>query len=165
MSPRKTRMNPPSSTSSSSSKSSNPSAPSISKPLEESDNEDDTTSQQNEIEAQAERIANLELIIQELISNQAQQTSSSSNVTSAANRLTSVPNDVGVIDAAPVQIETRTVPKKNYLITSASVSKVFVANKINDTTTDSFIRINMIRGALTTAGLQYMLDGNRKKPN
>ena len=29
---------------------------------------------------------------------------------------------------------------------------------------DSFIMINMIRGAMTTAGLQCLLDGNRKKP-
>jgi hypothetical protein len=171
MSPRKTRMNPPTSTSSTSSTpsiSSAPStssAPSISKPLEESDNEENT-SQQIQLAAQAERIVSLELLVRELIDKQSEQSnisSSSSNVTSAANRLPVV-NANDVIREPPVHIETRTVPKKNYLVTSASVSKVFLENRINDTTTDSFIRINMIRGAMTTAGLQYMLDGNRKKP-
>jgi hypothetical protein len=166
MSPRKPRMNPPTTSSTSSSKSSTSSVPSVSKPLEESDNEEEYTSQQAQLSAQAERIASMEQLIRELLANQAEQrneTSSSSNVTSINNRIVSeATNNPG--NVAATIIETRSVPKKNYLVTAASVSKQLLANRIYATTTDSFKRINMIRGALTTAGLKYLLDGHRKKP-
>ena len=152
-------MNPPSTSSSSSSKSSTSSAPSVSKPLEESDNEEEFTSQQVEISAQAERIASLELLVRELLASQAQQsnrTNSSSNVTGASNRITH-----GDVNGS---IEPRSVPKKNYLVTAPSVSKQLLANRIHADTKDSFMKINMIRGSLTTAGLKYLLDGHRKKP-
>ena len=41
---------------------------------------------------------------------------------------------------------------------------MLLANRIHASTTNSFLRISMIRGALTTAGLKYLLDGDRKKP-
>lgn len=159
MSPKKIirKMNP---STSSSSKTPSSSVPSTSKPLDESDNEEEEyTAQQDELAAQANKIANLEQLVRELISNQAvkvSESSSSSNGTSESNKLPD--------NTVSEQIETRSVPKKNYLITSASVSKMLLANRIHATTTDSFIRISMIRGALTTAGLKYLLDGNRKKP-
>jgi hypothetical protein len=85
-------MNPPTTSSTSSSKSSTSSVPSVSKPLEESDNEEEYTSQQAQLSAQAERIASMEQLIRELLANQAEQrneTSSSSNVTSINNRIVS----------------------------------------------------------------------------
>jgi hypothetical protein len=132
MSPRKSKMNPTSTSSTSSSKSSTSSAPSVSKPLEESDNEEEYTSQQVEISAQAERIASLELLFRELLASQAQQsnkTKSSSNVTSASNRITH--GDVNGSIEPITKLDTRSVPKKNYLVTAPSVSKQLLANRIH----------------------------------
>ena len=57
-------------------------------------------------------------------------------------------------------IEKRFVSKKNYTQTSQSVKDTFKANRIDMNCKDSFVRISMIRGALTTAALKSMLDGH-----
>ena len=171
MSPKKImrKMNPPTSTSSSS-KTLSSSVPSISKPLDESDNEEEYlpisyTSQKNELAAQAERIASLEALIRELISNQSNHNDANESINT---NLESNKPALDIVQAEAetnkVTIDTRSVPKKNYLITSASVSKMLLANRIHASTTDSFLRISMIRGALTTAGLKYLVDGDRVKP-
>ena len=61
-------------------------------------------------------------------------------------------------------IEKREVNKRNFALTSASVMAVFSQNRINATCKDSFARISMIRGALSTANLRNMLDGYRTRP-
>ena len=160
MYPKRTKkMNPP--TISSSKASSTSTVPSASKQQEESDEEE--TSQTTEIIAQAERIASLELLVSELLQSQAsnaKQTSSSSNVLSESNRMHSESLQPQINQL----IDNRAVPKKNYLVTSPSVSKQLLANRIHADTKDSFMKISMIRGSLTTAGLKYLLDGHRKKP-
>ena len=154
----------PSTSTSSSSKTPSSSVPSISEPLDESDNEEEYTSYQEELAAQAEKIANFKQLVRELNSNQAEKVSeSSSSSTSASKELPDNTNSEQC-GTSSTCIETRSVQKKNCLITSASVSKMLFANRIHANTTDSFIRISMIRGALTTAGLKYLLDGNRRKP-
>ena len=84
-------------------------------------------------------------------------------ITSAtSSSSTSLP--VPVADTAEPTIEKRYVSKKNYTQTSQSVKDTFQANKIDMNCKDSFVRISMIRGALTTAALKSMLDGHRTSP-
>ena len=61
-------------------------------------------------------------------------------------------------------IEGRKVPKKEYATTSNSVVASFLANKITNTTENSFEKILMIRGSLGTTGLETILDGYRTEP-
>lgn len=68
------------------------------------------------------------------------------------------------INPTPPILETRSVPRKNWATTSASVSAMFLANRIHSTTKDSFVKISMVRGGLSTAGLKDLLDGHRTKP-
>ena len=123
MSQKKTmrKMNPPNSSTSSSYSFS--SVSSLSKPLEDSDNDEEynslITSQQNELAVQADRIASLETIIRELTANQAPR----NNI----NEIT-ISSNIESNKQPIITIETRSVPKKNYLITSASVSKMLLAN-------------------------------------
>ena len=69
--------------------------------------------------------------------------------------------------AAPTTVAvrvTKEVNKRNYVLTSASVMAIFNTNKITATCKDSFAKISMICGALSTAGLTSMLDGYRVSP-
>ena len=61
-------------------------------------------------------------------------------------------------------IEKREVNKRNFALTSISVMAIFSQNRITATCKDSFARISMIRGALSTANLRNMLDGYRTRP-
>ena len=56
------------------------------------------------------------------------------------------------------------VSRRNYNTTSKSVIDTFLANNITIECKDSFVRISMVRGALSTAGLKTMLDGHRTQP-
>ena len=61
-------------------------------------------------------------------------------------------------------IETKSVSRKNYNQTTASVMMTFAQNNIDAHCKDSFVRISMIREALSIAGLRNMLDGYRTQP-
>ena len=41
---------------------------------------------------------------------------------------------------------------------------MLVNNKITSSTKDSFVKISLVRGGLSTAGLKTLLDGHRKEP-
>ena len=107
------------------------------------------------------RISVLENLIQSIISVLPIQ--GEATITSAtSSSSTSLP--VPVADTAEPTIDKREVNKKHFTTTSTSVMAVFKDNKINSTCRDSFARISMIRGALSTANLRNMLDGYRTLP-
>ena len=109
------------------------------------------------------RITSLEDLVRSLtasITNSNQGSTSSSSTASS----TSIPLNAVVNVAVDLTVESRSVLRKNYNNTSASVSAMFLSNRIKSTTKDSFTKISMIRGALSTAGLKNLLDGHRKKP-
>ena len=110
------------------------------------------------------RISVLENLIQSLIS--APPILGEATITSATSpSSTSLP--VPVADTAEptiTPIEKREVNKRNFALTSISVMAIFSQNRITSTCKDSFARISMIRGALSTANLRNMLDGYRVRP-
>lgn len=127
------------------------------------DNEDeDDDSLVDENKRLNERIANLENMLKNFNSPIPQgYTSSSATATSSS---TSLPDAV-IPDVIPKATSTaRSVPRKNYNYTSASVSAMLVSNKITSSTKDSFVKISLVRGGLSTAGLKTLLDGQRKEP-
>ena len=102
------------------------------------------------------RISVLENLIQSLISAlpiQGEATTTSATSSSS----TSLP--VPVADTAEpttTLIEKREVKKRNFALTSVSVMAIFSQNRITSTCKDSFARISVIRGALSTANLRNM---------
>ena len=54
--------------------------------------------------------------------------------------------------------------RKEYVSTTTSIAQIFKTHAITNTTSDSFKRINVIKGALSTAGLMTLLEGHRVKP-
>ena len=105
------------------------------------------------------RITSLEDLVRSLtasITNSNQGSTSSSSTASS----TSIPLNAVVNVAVDLTVESRSVLRKNYNNTSASVSAMFLSNRIKSTTKDSFTKISMIRGALSTAGLKNLLDGH-----
>ena len=127
------------------------------------DNEDeDDDSLVDENKRLNERIVNLENMLKNFNSPIPQGfTSSSATATSSS---TSLPEAV-IPDVIPKATSTaRSVPRKNYNYTSASVSAMLVSNKITSSTKDSFVKISLVRGGLSTAGLKTLLDGQRKEP-
>ena len=106
------------------------------------------------------RISVLEDLIRTLITALPIEGIATTSATSSSN--TSFP-ELAAETVAPT-IEKRYVSKKNYTQTSQSVKDTFQANKIDMNCKDSFVRISMIRGALTTAALKSMLDGHRISP-
>ena len=118
----------------------------------------------NQIEIVNGRISVLEDLIRNLISALPIQGTATTSATTSS--ITSIPEPAAVTVAStstPVTI-TKEVNKRNYVLTSASVMSIFHTNKITATCKDSFAKISMIRGALSTAGLSSMLDGYRVKP-
>ena len=112
-----------------------------------------------------ERIANLEEIIKSLVANIPSQSSESSTPAMNSSSTSPVgPADVPQNFILPQLYESRSVPRKNYNTTSTSVSTMFKENKIHSNAKDSFVKISMVRGGLSTAGLRNLLDGHRKKP-
>ena len=61
-------------------------------------------------------------------------------------------------------IERKKVSKKEYATTSNSVRACFAANRITNITTNSFQKMEVIRGSLGTTGLESILDGYRTEP-
>ena len=127
---------------------------------ENEDEDDDSLVDENK--RLNERIANLENMLKNFNSPIPQGfTSSSATATSSS---TSLPEEV-IPDVIPKATSTaRSVPRKNYNYTSASVSTMLVNNKITSSTKDSFVKISLVRGGLSTAGLKTLLDGQRKEP-
>ena len=58
----------------------------------------------------------------------------------------------------------RKVFKKHYATTSNSVRACFATNRITNITTNSFQKMEVIRGSLGTTGLESILDGRRTEP-
>jgi hypothetical protein len=76
-------------------------------------------------------------------------------------------NDELIIPKEPVTvnpIENRKVSKREWTNTSQSISAFFLGNKITSMTPDSFRVIELLRGSLSTTGLETLLDGHRPKP-
>ena len=108
-----------------------------------------------------DRISVLEGLIQTLISILPIE----GNVNDSAS--TTLKEPAAVLTAPTVAltaIEPRYVSRRNYNTTSKSVIDTFLANTITIECKDSFVRISMVRGALSTAGLKTMLDGHRTQP-
>ena len=81
--------------------------------------------------------------------------------------ITPIPDDEikQIIPTTPViPIETRKVSKREWTNTSQSISAFFLGNKITSNTPDSFRVIELLRGSLSTTGLETLLDGHRPKP-
>ena len=133
-----------------------PALPQTSSPIMEQVGEPDLNS----------RMSAMETMLQTIIS--ALPIQGNANVTTTTTPLSEPVSDL----AAPTitqpsianDIDRREVNKKHFTTTSTSVMAVFKENKINSTCRDSFARISMIRGALSTANLRNMLDGYRKMP-
>ena len=83
---------------------------------------------------------------------------------SASSTLEEPAADLTAPTVAPTVIELRYVSRRNYNTTSKSVIDTFLANTITIDCKDSFVRISMVRGALSTAGLKTMSDGHRVQP-
>lgn len=74
-------------------------------------------------------------------------------------------NNEQIIPTTPViPIENRKVSKREWTNTSQSISAFFLGNKITSITPDSFRVIELLRGSLSTTGLETLLDGHRPKP-
>ena len=118
----------------------------------------------NQIESVNGRISALEDLINVLIN--ALPTQGTATISATSSLSTSLPEPAAET-AAPTTVAirvTREVNKRNYVMTSPSVMAIFNTNKITATCKDSFAKISMIRGALSTAGLTSMLDGYRVSP-
>ena len=133
----------------------------------------------NKDERMADRISSLEDIIRSLAESkhimQAQllmfindhaKSASSPSATSPSSNLpmeaaSESPEWSASATSESVNTETRSVPQKNWATTSASVSAMFMNNRIHDNTKDSFRKISMVRGGLSTAGLKNLLDSHR----
>ena len=87
------------------------------------------------------------LLVDTLVQSFIIEIDSTTSATSSSN--TTFP-EFAAETVAPT-IEKRYLLKKNYTQTSQSVKDTFQANKIDMNCKDSFVRISMIRGALTTA--------------
>ena len=109
------------------------------------------------------RITSLEDLIRSLTASLSPSNQGSTSSSSTASS-TSIPLNAVVNVAVDLTVESRSVLRKNYNTTSTSVSAMFLSNRIKSTTKDSFTKISMIRGALSTAGLKNLLDGHRKQP-
>ena len=105
-----------------------------------------------------DRISVLEGLIKTLIS--VLPVEGNINVTATSTTLEEPVVDLTAPTIAPI-IELRYVSRRNYNTTSKSVIDTFLANTITIDCKDSFVRISMVRGALSTAGLRTMLDGHR----
>ena len=146
-------------------------APSISTPIVSTSNNNNGDEQNLQMINQTlnEKISSLEDLIKSLTSNRAMPESSSSSSASSSSS-SAAPEPVPAIAEAPMVIlpaaivESRSVPRKNYNTTSPSVTAMFNSNRIDSTSKDSFVKISMVRGALSTAGLRNLLDGHRLKP-
>ena len=108
-----------------------------------------------------ERISVLEGLIRTLIS--VLPTEGNVNVAATATTLEEPVEDLTAPTPLPKN-ELRFVSRRNYNTTSKSVIDTFLANTITIECKDSFVRISMVRGALSTAGLKTMLDGHRIQP-
>ena len=114
----------------------------------------------NEITMVNDRLSVLEDLIRSLIPSIPIEGTATISATSSSS--TSLPEPAA--ETAAPTIDKREVNKRHFTTTSASVMSVFKENKINSTCRDSFARISMIRGALSTANLRNMLDGYRTMP-
>ena len=128
--------------------------PSASSPILEQAGENETTMVNN-------RISVLEGLIQTLISVLPAQ--GNVNVTATSTTLVEPVGDLTAPTILSIN-ELRSVSRRNYNTTSNSVMETFKANRITIDCKDSFAKISMVRGALSTAGLKNMLDGHRTQP-
>ncbi len=155
----------------------NPVVPSSVKPTNSQDSEPNDHTNDNEDEDDDslidenrklnERIANLENLIKSITSSSTSPSTSQGFTSSSATASSSStsPFEQATPDVIPkTNSTTRSVPRKNYNNTSASVSAMLVNNKITSSTKDSFVKISLVRGGLSTAGLKTLLDGQRKEP-
>ena len=110
------------------------------------------------------RISALEDLIKVLINAIPSQGTATTSATSSSNIPFSELADETASPTTASIIDKREVNKRHFTTTSTSVMAVFKDNKINSTCRDSFARISMIRGALSTANLRNMLDGYRTLP-
>ena len=139
--------------------------PSDSSPIMEQSGEiNNEVNNQSQNELVNTRISVLEDLIRNLISSLPIEGTATTSATSSSS--TSLPEPAAET-VAPTTVAirvTKEVNKRNYVLTSASVMAIFNTNKITATCKDSFAKISMIRGALSTAGLTSMLDGYRILP-
>ena len=56
------------------------------------------------------------------------------------------------------------MPRRNSNTTYTSVAAMLNDNTIHSNSKDSLVKISLVRGALSTAGLKNLLDGHRPKP-
>lgn len=135
--------------------------PSASSPRMEQAGEINNNSQ---IEMVNGRISVLEDLIRDLISALPVEGAATTSATSSSRISLPEPADETAASTIASKSITKEVNKRNYVMTSASVMAIFNTNKITATCKDSFAKISMIRGALSTAGLSSMLDGYRVTP-
>ena len=136
---------------SSSSSSSTASASSNPERINDSEPEDDNANNVNN-ENLAEQIADLKTIIANLMSAANLKSNSASNLESDST------------NEQPEYLSGMQCSRKEYVATSTSVAQIFKSHAITNTTIDSFKRINVIKGAISTAGLMTLLEGHRQKP-
>ena len=141
--------------------------------LEQSGDNENDNENNNENENDSEdiiasmngRLSSLENLLKSFISSLSDKGSepSLSDTGSSSISLLVPVNDNAEL-TVPKPTEQRFVSRRNYNSTSKSVIDTFVANNITMECKDSFVRISLIRGALSTAGLRNMIDGHRTQP-
>ena len=135
---------------SSSSSSSTASASSSQERTHESEPEEENANNASN-ENLADQIAELKNIIANLkLSAANQKSNSASNLESDST------------NEQPEYLSGMQCSRKEYVATSTSVAQIFKNHAITNTTIDSFKRINVIKGAISTAGLMKLLEGHRK---
>ena len=154
------------------------------KPKNQPEYESDNESATNNDDAQAklkQEITELKLIIQAMLEVRNPPSKlpaySSEKVSSVDREIiieptAQIPNEeIKQIDSEQnipttpvIPIETRKVSKREWTNTSQSISAFFLGNKITSITPDSFRVIELLRGSLSTTGLETLLDGHRPKP-
>ena len=124
---------------------------------EEIPRENEMSSRMKGLEDMMEKLINETITINKTIVEMATKPKSSEKVD---ENLTSEPQPI----SGNVVIEGRKVSKKEYATTSNSVRACFAANRITNITTNSFQKMEVIRGSLGTTGLESILDGHRTEP-
>lgn len=124
---------------------------------EEMPRDNEMSSRMKGLEDMMEKLINETITINKTIGEMAIKLKSPEKVD---ENLTSEPQPI----SENIAIEGRKVSKKEYATTSNSVRACFAANRITNITTNSFQKMEVIRGSLGTTGLESILDGHRTEP-
>ena len=143
-----------------------PAMPPILEQADDNENDNENENESEDIIASMNgRISSLENLLKSFIStlsDKGSESSLSDTSSSSTSLLVPVNDNAELTSIKPT--EQRYVSRRNYNSTSKSVIDTFIANNITMECKDSFVRISLIRGALSTAGLRNLIDGYRTQP-